>query len=451
LFRQIQKPRKITNPKEREEKEEEPSSSSSSSSSSPLQNLNFLPRESMSNFEKQFHPLITPINGSPLEAIIDMNIMKKGRIINTPLTASEAEFYAEQKDTFEVLLNKIPKDQYRAIQERARMNINNVFSDVEIARIDKWLPGDARGAALQRHAITLAREGMTALQCIDEGVATENVEMFNVARTYVKDIITMASAISNQGSIDRVYARNPELARIIKYKDEEQVLTPQMLQEIKEYKEANPARKFLYAAGKTGFGAYRHHFNNPFNPSFGRSNYNNRNFNNNNNNNSFFRTGGEDTYRHALSPQGTPSRIPEEIIEDRGGEEDLVEEPIKVPDGPADILDILPERGEIKEVFSALAVYWGLFIGLVWYYAEFYKQGESYGIFQTAQKIYGIQRKSKTPGDLRQKIPGSDKDGHGRGDNLAKTYMDKPFPPGSESERRYAFGDRHEKERSTNL
>jgi hypothetical protein len=162
LFRQIHKPRKITNPKERGEKEEEPSSSSfsssSSSSSSSLQNFNFIPRQPMSDFEKQFHPLLTPVDGSPLEAIIDMNIMKRGRIINTPLTASEAEFYAEQKDTFEVLHNKIPKDQYRAIQERARMNINNVFSDLEIAKVDKRLPGDARGAALQRHAITLARE-----------------------------------------------------------------------------------------------------------------------------------------------------------------------------------------------------------------------------------------------------------------------------------------------------
>jgi hypothetical protein len=72
--------------------------------------------------------------------------------------------------------------------------------------------------SLQKHAITLAREGMTALQCIDEGVATENPVMFDVARTYVKDVITMASAIGQQGSIDRVYARNPELAKIIKGK-----------------------------------------------------------------------------------------------------------------------------------------------------------------------------------------------------------------------------------------
>jgi hypothetical protein len=42
--------------------------------------------------------------------------MKKGRIINTPLTASEAECYTEQKDTFEILHNTIPKDQYRASQ-----------------------------------------------------------------------------------------------------------------------------------------------------------------------------------------------------------------------------------------------------------------------------------------------------------------------------------------------
>jgi hypothetical protein len=173
----------------------------------------------------------------------------------------------------------------------ARWNINNVFSELSIVRVDKQLPGNVKGAAFQRHAITLAREGMTALQCIDEGVVTENPVMLNVARTYVKDIITMASAIGQQGSIDRVFARNPELAKIIKYKDDDNVLTPQMLQEIKEYKEANPARKFLHAAGRTGFGAFRRH-NNNFNPSFGGGNFNNRNFSNNNNNNPFFSSRG---------------------------------------------------------------------------------------------------------------------------------------------------------------
>jgi hypothetical protein len=51
---------------------------------------------------------------------------------------------------------------------------------------------------------------MTALQCIDQRIATENVEMFDIARTYVKNIITMASAIGKQSSIDKLYARNLE-------------------------------------------------------------------------------------------------------------------------------------------------------------------------------------------------------------------------------------------------
>jgi hypothetical protein len=294
LFRQISKVRKITNPKEEETDENNNdnnsassssssfSSSSSSSSSSSHHNSNRSPGEIISDFERQFHPLMTPTDGCPLDVKIDMNIMKKGRIVNILLTASKTEFYAEQRDTFEILHNKIPKDKYKAIQERARMNVNTVFSDMDIPKVDKRLPGDVKGAAIQRHSITLAREVMTALQCIDEGVATENPAMFNVARTYVKDIITMISAIGQQGSIDRVFARNPELAKIIKYKDDDNVLTPQMLQEIKEYKEANPARKFLYAAGRTDFGAFRRR-NNNLNPSFGGGNFNNRNFNNNNN------------------------------------------------------------------------------------------------------------------------------------------------------------------------
>jgi hypothetical protein len=46
---------------------------------------------------------------------------------------------------------------------------------------------------------------MTNLQCIDEDLASNNVEQFNVARTYVKDIITMALTIGEVGSIERLY------------------------------------------------------------------------------------------------------------------------------------------------------------------------------------------------------------------------------------------------------
>jgi hypothetical protein len=46
----------------------------------------------------------------------------------------------------------------------------------------------------------------------------------------------------------------------------------------------------------------------------------------------------------------------------------LDEEPIKVLDSPGNILDLFSERGKTMEIFEALAVYWGSFIGMVWYY-----------------------------------------------------------------------------------
>jgi hypothetical protein len=59
------------------------------------------------------------------------------------------------------------------IQDRARANINTVFNNPQIPTVNKKLPGNLRKATLHKHAITLAHEGMTALQCID-GVATDN-------------------------------------------------------------------------------------------------------------------------------------------------------------------------------------------------------------------------------------------------------------------------------------
>jgi hypothetical protein len=51
-----------------------------------------------------------------------------------------------------------------------------------------------------------------------------------------------------------------------------------MQQEVKEFREANPGMKFLDAASRTGFGAYRRR-------TFGCNSYNNGGFNDFNNNN----------------------------------------------------------------------------------------------------------------------------------------------------------------------
>jgi hypothetical protein len=74
---------------------------------------------------------------------------------------------------------------------------------------------------------------------------------------------------------------------------------------------------------------------------------------------------------------------------------------------------------------------------LVWYYAEFFQQGESNDVFQAAQKIYGIQRKPKTSRDIRQEVSGFDKNRDSRENDMAKAFVDKPFPPGAESERKF--------------
>jgi hypothetical protein len=55
------------------------------------------------------------------------------------MTASEAEFFNEQSNDFEVFHNRIPKDQYRAIQDGARANVNTVFSDIQIPSVNKKL------------------------------------------------------------------------------------------------------------------------------------------------------------------------------------------------------------------------------------------------------------------------------------------------------------------------
>jgi hypothetical protein len=43
----------------------------------------------------------------------------------------------------------------------------------------------------------------------------------------VKDIIMMTSTIGKLGSVDRLYVRNVEIAKIIKYRDEEHIFIPQ--------------------------------------------------------------------------------------------------------------------------------------------------------------------------------------------------------------------------------
>jgi hypothetical protein len=224
---------------------------------------------------------------------------------------------------------------------------------------------------------------MTALKCIDEGLATGNPEMFDVARTYVKDIITMASAIGQQGSIDRVYARNPELAKIIKHKDDDNVLTPQTLQEIKEYKEANPAHKFLYAAGRTASALFVaaiiiliHHLVEVISIieisiiiTIIIS---------------FFEQGERIPIVTPSPPKELPAEFPRKLSREQEKRRIWSKNQLK------SLMDRETSWTYYQraEIFKALAVYLGSFIGLVWYYAEFSEQGESNGVFQTEQKIY---------------------------------------------------------------
>jgi hypothetical protein len=100
-----------------------------------------------------------------------------------------------------------------------------VFHNIHIPVVNKRNPADIRGATFQRHAITIAQEGMTAFQCIDERVATNNFMQFDIAQTYFKDFITITSTIDKIGSIQRLYVGNTEIARTIKHRDEKQVFT----------------------------------------------------------------------------------------------------------------------------------------------------------------------------------------------------------------------------------
>jgi hypothetical protein len=116
--------------------------------------------------------------GDLLSQKIEAEILRGGRKENHLLIASELDFYLEQKNKFDVLHNRMFREQYRNIQEKA-------------------------GATFQKHAITLDQEGMTALQAIDQVVSTKDPMQFSVTRTYVKDIIAMTSILNKRCSIER--------------------------------------------------------------------------------------------------------------------------------------------------------------------------------------------------------------------------------------------------------
>jgi hypothetical protein len=118
LFLHIPKSRKITNPVREgyiNLLASTFSSSSSSSSFSSQHKPNILPDPSTFDLN-QFHPLMYSIEDvDSLDVRVDANIMRGGRLETHALTALEAEFFAEQKEKFEILHNKIPRDQYRMI------------------------------------------------------------------------------------------------------------------------------------------------------------------------------------------------------------------------------------------------------------------------------------------------------------------------------------------------
>jgi hypothetical protein len=108
------------------------------------------------------------------------------------------------------------------------LNTNTIFHDYQIAPEQKHSFLDKEGSRLQEEALTLAKEGITALQAIDEANADIKNGNLDIARTYVKDMIGVASKIGSSGTMKRLYASHPNMARIIKYASETHVVTPQI-------------------------------------------------------------------------------------------------------------------------------------------------------------------------------------------------------------------------------
>jgi hypothetical protein len=168
-------------------------------------------------------------------------------------------------------------------------------------------------------------------------------------------------------------------------------------------------------------------------------------------NQSFFHNGGEDI-GPTLSPKGAPGHTPIAMHNEIPKEaEDVVPQGNTrlVSEGPPQVLFSKGRQIGKEDLYQALVDDWWCLLGTIRFYAKLHRLQQSYGLLQKKEvlsRICSPLQQSKK--DLLSKNDQHVKKRSNNGNSLRRSFMDQPYPPGSESERRHASSDGYDESES---
>jgi hypothetical protein len=358
-------------------------------------------------------------------------VMRHGkRCDRVPLDLHDQKLAEELGPKFDLLYEKIPSQELKEIKARATA-FTTMFDDYPLLPVKRGSTLDREGKKLQEDAIIIAKEANIARKLLHGNEDKVYID------AYLEDIIKMASLIGTEGSLKRLYVRQPKLARVLTWSSTIPAYTEKMKEEYKEVKENFKGTSVFYSLNN-GFGRFRAYSSmyNRQRQGIGGRGYSGYSGIWNKNSDyvqgqQFFLEGGEVT-RPTLSPRVLTGRLSKTQIKTERTEAETGETTIINSDTAGDPAELLSEGGSFKEVYMEVEAYWWILFCEVWCYVEFHGSSKSNGIFPDTQEVLRIQREIKENAEaLRRTIRGDGEEWDSKRDPLREAGLHKSYKSSS--------------------
>jgi hypothetical protein len=229
------------------------SPSSSSSSSSRPKSIADLPtaklRSRSASAPNNLPPIMQHIDLLNPPPFYTIPVMKGGKARVENLDAADAALLRGWGPEFDILYNRMDAIEKNHFEERIKLIPHNLYTEYNLPPVNRKSQKDITGATLQKHVLDLGKEITACAQAIRIGTQNDALELLNMAGT-------TASILGSYGSLMRLEARQPYVARVLRWSNREQILTDEMKRDYDAVKENFKGASFTRRGN--GFNNFRY-------------------------------------------------------------------------------------------------------------------------------------------------------------------------------------------------
>jgi hypothetical protein len=158
-----------------------------------------------------------------------LGVRRMGKLVYQPLEENEKTLLRDLGGDIDLMYNFLPSAEKKDLYKRAfgKEYAPSELFNIEIPRKIKNSPADKRGHQLQVDGKMLAEQATAAQKAFLGG-------RNDIGFTYLRDVVYKAADIATRGSMTRLWAANPQMAAVLNYSHQNNVITPKMIEEFKK-------------------------------------------------------------------------------------------------------------------------------------------------------------------------------------------------------------------------